>query len=171
MCSNQLSYRRPKPAGRTRTCGPIDLNEVWRRYDTGPFYQKVSEQQTARATGTRPDVTGRSSAGLRHPIRTICFRMGQQAPGQLVRPYQSRRPASRQHFGSRTRDRTMVWSEGRPGYGTRPETIFLSLLHTFRATSGGRVSRGRSHNRGVEPILLLPKKQLSTSEVSPAYGT
>ena len=97
--------------------------------------------------------------------------MGQQVPGQLVRPYQSRRPASRQHFGSRTRNRTIIWSEGRPGYGTHPETIFLGYFRKFRATSGGRVSRNRSHCRGVEPMLLLSKKQLSTNEVSPAYDT
>jgi hypothetical protein len=36
------------------------------------------------------------------------------------------RAASRQHFGSRTRDHPLIWSEERPSYGTHPETYFLT---------------------------------------------
>lgn len=105
------------------------------------------------------------------PNTSFCFRGG----ATVARPAGAALPIAAPCLAAALRESNprphLIWSEGRPGYGTHPETCIIGLFRKFRATGGWRVNRSRSRGGGVEPILLLPKKQLSTNEVSPAYGT
>jgi hypothetical protein len=119
------------------------------------LFRKVLEQRTARAAGTKPDVTGRSSASLRHPIQTFCFQTGKQAPGQLARPYLCAFALPRGSTSGVEPATAPVWGEERPGYGTYSETYFIGFIQKFRVIISRRIvsSETKVWNRGSNPQL------------------
>ncbi len=103
------------------------------------------------------------------PNTHSCFRLGQRTPGQLARPYQLRSSPClaaalresnpRPHHG---------WSEGRPGYGTHPETCFNRLIPQIQGKKRPAYQPWPKPRRGSRTRGKLSKK-LSVHQRSNAH--